>query len=855
MVATISQPLEAGQAGQGFLTKVFNGKRPDEFILIWTKKGIETKSFWFRDSTQAEKTARLFQDGNVYFGVGASPADLGPYNRCEADNISSIFGVWIDIDVAGPGHKKSNLPITLAEARDLLAEVPLQPTFVIQSGHGLQAYWLFTEPVVISNNTERTAIAELTKKWNSHFESLAQAHGWTMDSTFDLARLMRLPGTFNCKIPGQPRPVTILESNPVRYQVAEIQGYLEQFTPAQVIKQLNTAPATEDKTESFVLDPDATYNPELFEALSEADPKFLATWKHERPELLDKSLSGYDMALIGLTLRAGWPDQAIVNLVIHHRRKWGDKSPKLMRQDYFKQSLAKAREWLKDPKPDLYAGATDLDEITEETLAALVKANNPPTIFQHLNVLCRLLRDDRGELITDELTTKSLRIMVAKVTSWFTQTSKGAKKEAYPPLPVIESVRETANGRFPVLKALTKVPVFTKSGRLIITPGFDEVSGIFYEPAIDIPTIPQKPSAEDVERAVSIIIDDLLHDFPFEGESGRANPNQANAIAELLQPFCRDMLGRHTPLFLHEAPQVGTGKTLLTEVLLYPALGSIPFGNQPRDDEEMGKRLLTMLRSGASAFVLDNCQYKLDSATLAQVLTTGYFSGRILGSSTELKAQVTATFVATANNPVFSDELRRRTVPIRLNSQLVSPWRRTEADFKHPNLRLWLENNRASVCWAALTLIQNWISQGQKPGPAVLGSFEQWGSTMNGILAAAGIGGFLANLKTFYEAVSVEDDALKSFCSAWYEAVGDGDVKTSEVLAYALQAEGLDLGDGNQRSQLTKLGGYLKKNLDKRLEIEAKGQRIEIQLKKAGAVNGNVRYKLHLVRIVEPLEV
>ena len=46
--------------------------------------------------------------------------------------------------------------------------------------------------------------------WHQHIKGLYTARGWTTDSVFNLDRIMRLPGTWNNRVPGERRPVEII---------------------------------------------------------------------------------------------------------------------------------------------------------------------------------------------------------------------------------------------------------------------------------------------------------------------------------------------------------------------------------------------------------------------------------------------------------------------------------------------------------------------------------------------------------------------------------------------------------------------------------------------------------------------
>lgn len=343
-----------------FLSSFFGGKPDNSFILIWTKATDgEKSSIWFQDPNEAAAAVRSIQDRDVYFGVGASPRDFGPHERCVMDKIAAIFGLWIDIDIQDNGHKKKNLPGSLSEAEGLLNECPLRPSYIIHSGGGLQAYWLFDRPVIFSGPEAaktRHAIYQLEKSWNAYFKQLAARHKWDLDSVHDLARVMRLPETFNCKIPGVKRPVKVVDQHGEKYNPADLAEFLRSVNglpeAAPEIKpeppeRPPETPQAPLNTDYYSLDPLATYDPEMFDALAEIEPKFVQTWQHKRKDFQDQSLSTYDMSLIGITLRAGWPVQEIVNLVTHHRRKYGDEkvdNSGRLRRDYYDRSIQNARQ-------------------------------------------------------------------------------------------------------------------------------------------------------------------------------------------------------------------------------------------------------------------------------------------------------------------------------------------------------------------------------------------------------------------------------------------------------------------------------------------------------------------------------
>ena len=80
--------------------------------------------------------------------------------------------------------------------------------------------------------------------------------------------------------------------------------------------------------------------------LLKVDQRFRRAWGEWRP---GQSESAYELALADIAVRAGWPDQEVVNLLIHWRNKYGH-DPKL-RELRYRLMLSKA----KDPEKMTFA--------------------------------------------------------------------------------------------------------------------------------------------------------------------------------------------------------------------------------------------------------------------------------------------------------------------------------------------------------------------------------------------------------------------------------------------------------------------------------------------------------------------
>jgi hypothetical protein len=82
--------------------------------------------------------------------------------------------------------------------------------------------------------------------------------------------------------------------------------------------------------------------------------------------------------------------------------------------------------------------------------------------------------------------------------------------------------------------------------------------------------------------------------------------------------------------------------------------------------------------------LVDNVTQTLDSGVFASALTASTWADRILGRSETLQVPLRCVWVTTANNPMLSLEITRRSIRIRLAPKVDEPWLREK--FIHPHL-------------------------------------------------------------------------------------------------------------------------------------------------------------------------
>jgi hypothetical protein len=134
-------------------------------------------------------------------------------------------------------------------------------------------------------------------------------------------------------------------------------------------------------------------------------------------------------------------------------------------------------------------------------------------------------------------------------------------------------------------------------------------------------------------------------------------------LAALLLPFARRLIEGTTPIHLLEAPTAGTGKGLLVGVLYLLATGrAAEAGTLPQEKDEVRKKITAELVAGRPIVALDNAETTrvVDSAHLAAVTTTEFWTDRKLGQTRSLTLANRALWLLTGNNVRLSSELARR---------------------------------------------------------------------------------------------------------------------------------------------------------------------------------------------------
>lgn len=415
--------------------------------------------------------------------------------------------------------------------------------------------------------------------------------------------------------------------------------------------------------------------------------------------------------------------------------------------------------------------SADLGVMRDKTLSTLLAANDPPRLFVAAEGLADVTENGAGPKIRLMSKAALLNRMVDTAT-WQDATGK----PTMPPKDAADLILALPDLPFPRLAQVVLAPVFGPDGRLYDQPGY--VADLELLVRHDLAILDSEPTPQAVQTARSLWLDELLKDFPFADEASKAH-----ALALGLLPFVRPMIDGATPMHLIDAALRGSGKGLLAAALTIPALGRpAPSQSLSSDESEVRKMLFASLLEGRSHLFFDNLT-RLDSDALALALTQDAFSDRVLGASVTKTAPIRCVWAATANNSSLSEDLARRCAVIRLEPLVEEPEHRT--GFRHGDLLEWAQANRAGLVWAALVLVRNWIERGRPKSGAIKGSFQKWCDVVGGILAAAGVPGFLAN-EGILAAKATDREVWRLFIAEWWATHGAKPVTIDDLQALAL---------------------------------------------------------------------
>ena len=465
--------------------------------------------------------------------------------------------------------------------------------------------------------------------------------------------------------------------------------------------------------------------------------------------------------------------------------------------------------------------------ISSEALRAIHATNEPPNLFSRSGEMVHISADEKGSVSLRSVSESRLRGHMTRSADYVISV-KGSQRHVPPPIEIVRDILAYSPDAWdlPGIRGVTEIPTLRPDGSVLDREGYDPSTGLYYSPGGLTPlSTPESPTLQDV-LAARALVDEAIGEFPYDSPASKAN-----VYALLLTPILRPAIDGNVPLAVIDAPQAGTGKGLLADVLFTITTGRsasmIPY---PWREEEMQKQISSCLWAGRPIICFDNLEGELKSPNLALAITAKYFECRILGVSKNMMAENAATWLVTGNNVKPAGDMPRRCYQIRLDAKMAKP--HSGREFKHKHLLRWVMENRAGLLRALLTIARYWFAQGcplHQASP--WGSFEEWHRITGSVIRCSQIPGFLGNRQTFDEQ---EDDVPREWelflaeldrqfpgdisgSSRWFhlaEAITEIWSETSRIRA-ARPAEIIDLME-RKSSPTVALGRLFQRRRDRR---------------------------------------
>ena len=759
---------------------------------------------WLKTRLQRVVDRSTRERTNVFFGTCSRWGGDGEYDR--AWQIRQVSVVWVDIDDT---HDREVL-----KQRIKAAGLPI-PSIIVDSGHGFHLYWILDTPYMINDcgnpspvqrewtekNGRKTKVefyvdaegerhnlrckaddpplSQKAQYITDVLQGVAVAAGG--DHTFDLARLMRLPGTQNRKNERngtEPIPCRMIEFNPeLKYPIETFEQFAEQ-SPAK---------AERERVSKVKLPKTKKLTPRREDGLNERVLLCDTAPQGERSEV--------DFALLCWCIEQGIDKQDVWDHV-QDVGKFAERGEK-----YFSTTWSKAagrtrqKIWEKAKKKhdrettkgsggkkvndgEQHVILIDVDEsrVIDQAIAALASLKR---VYQRAGYLCCVVTNTSPPLgITRakdaprivQLPAPRLREYLADAATWLKPgRGNNGGGPTHPPDWAVRAV--DARGEWmgiPPIEGVIECPVIRVDGSVVQSPGYDVASGLFYQPTIEFLSIPAKPSQDDARKAVDDLLE-VVEDFPFVSSYHRGG-----WLSAVLTPLARFAFHGPTPLHLIDSNTRGAGKGLLADTVGMIVQGrTTPRMTAPGTDDEFRKRITAIALAAETLVLIDNIEGALGCPALDAALTSTSWSDRILGRSEMTTLPLTTIWLATGNNVQLQADTARRTLHIRLESPEEKPEERQ--DFHHANLLSWIQQERPRLVAAALTVLSGYCAAGRpNMGLKPWGSFDAWSDLVRSAITWTGVDDPGETRIELNATADTEGNALRRLIQGWDTLDEDG---------------------------------------------------------------------------------
>jgi putative DNA primase/helicase len=335
--------------------------------------------------------------------------------------------------------------------------------------------------------------------------------------------------------------------------------------------------------------------------------------------------------------------------------------------------------------------------------------------------------------------------------------------------------------RLPTLTGIINTPVMRPNGSILTDDGFDATTGLLLYSAIEWPALLPSPTQAEAVKAAKVLLESFA-EFPLK------DADRAVIVSAILTGLQRRLL-ESAPAHAFDAPSQGSGKSLLADcvsIIVTGIRGASMSANA--DEEELRKKLVSVLIAGDAIVSLDNVTKPLRSEALATILTLSTYADRILGASQKVAVPTNALFLITGNNLAFSGDMPSRVIVARLEPNVERP---EERCFKISDLRAHVLEHRPGLVRAALTILTGYFAAGRPAqGVKPFGRFEQWSREIREAIIWAGMEDPVKTRESVI-AADPERDATLAVFAEWVRAADGRPITLSELIVIAASDETL----------------------------------------------------------------
>ena len=652
-----------------------------------------------------------------YFGLAARNDKVLDGKTGTAKQLQLISAFAVDLDIAGPGHKGCNLPESCEEALRAVEHLP-PPSAVVSTGGGRHLYWFLKTPLSLTTKIEVDYAKDKLSDFGASVLNRGQESGFDVDNIFQLARLLRVPGSRNIKKADDPKTVEILELNNQRYELNEL------------IPSVKTTVVSKELRKNIVEPPPADNDSNIAQRWMVENSRDFTNPARECPVCGHRDCFG----LV--------PEKETLYSCFSANHDSNGCSRGIQREGCFlmdsleleahergmtRNEVLKADGYIDHVRKHIDVTGKSFGEVADAIGEGVVFNDK---LYRHGDDLVRAPLDNEKVCYSPlshlgfwAETSKSLRL---------TQINSKGEVRKYPDgscEKACKVILENPRGyRFREIVHSSLYPILLRDGSVLTSSGYDEHSRYYLIRDYGDFDFPKHPGLTEAKEAFKKL-GQLFHDFPFMTSDDKA------ALIGLSMTLAASHLLSYRPPFVTIAHTPGTGKTLCNETAFligapgqtYSHIKSI--GNK----DEFRKEVLSLARGGNQVAFVDNAVGMVGSPHLSSIVTSRTIDGRILGVSKAGSFRNKLTFVINGNNVKLRDDLGRRAAIINLVTEHEHPEERV--NFRIPNLNSHVQDNQLDYYRCVLIVLSAYINAGEpKHVLPPHGSFEDWDDLIRGAI-------------------------------------------------------------------------------------------------------------------------